>query len=244
MMSAAIPITRRLAGKVALITGGASGIGECTARLFVKHGAKPATAHVPPPAERKDRNDGKSFLMISDSRDASHDLWTRGLNNADIQNVVHTTISKYGKLDIMFSNTGISGEMESRIILSDNTNFKRVFNVNAYGAFLAGKHAARVMIPAKTGCIIFTASVVSVVAEGADPICICGIEACCGGTCQQLVQPKRYRLEAEDVAKAALYLGSDDSKSRSSKCSKAISSSGPSSTNRAAVVSGAGKIAQ
>ncbi|CBI30354.3 unnamed protein product, partial [Vitis vinifera] len=63
---------------------------------------------------------------------------------------------------------------------------------------------------------------------GGDPICICGIEACCGGTCQQLVcgvgtiwdknlvsssaNLKGIVLEAEDVAKAALYLGSDDSK--------------------------------
>ena len=173
----------------------------------------------------------------------------RGLNNADIQNVVHTAISKYGKLDIMFSNAGISGEMESRITLSDNTNFKRVFNVNAYGAFLAGKHAARVMIPAKTGCIIFTASVVSVVAEGQIPyayvaskhavvglannLCVelgqYGIRVNCispfgvatpmlrqGVGMIELVSSsanlKGIVLEAEDVAKAALYLGSDDSK--------------------------------
>ena len=80
-----------------------------------------------------------------------------------MQNAVNTTVSKYGKLDIMFSNAGISGGLETRIVHSDNATFKRVLVVNVYGAVLAGKHAARVMIPAKRGCIIFTSSLVSVV---------------------------------------------------------------------------------
>ncbi|RVW12702.1 Secoisolariciresinol dehydrogenase [Vitis vinifera] len=70
--------------------------------------------------------------------------------DSDVQNAVDTAISKYGKLDIMFSNAGIHGEMESRIILSDNTNFKRVFDVNVVAsvvseeishAYVASKHA-------------------------------------------------------------------------------------------------------
>ncbi|RVX06131.1 Secoisolariciresinol dehydrogenase [Vitis vinifera] len=222
MMSAAIPITQRLAGKVALITGGASGIGECTARLFVKHGAK---------------------VIVADVQDQ--------LGRSLCQKLV----PKKPFSTSIATNAGISGEMESRIILSDNTNFKRVFDVNAYGAFLAGKHAARVMIPAKTGCIIFTASVVSVVAEGAIPyayvaskhavvglannLCVelgqYGIRVNCispfgvatpmlrqgagmieKSKVEDLVSSsanlKGIVLEAEDVAKAALYLGSDDSK--------------------------------
>ncbi|XP_034694419.1 secoisolariciresinol dehydrogenase-like [Vitis riparia] len=248
MMSAAIPITQRLAGKVALITGGASGIGECTARLFVKHGAKVIVADV------QDQL-GRSLCQEIGSEETIFYVHCDVTCDADIQNAVDTAISKYGKLDIMFSNAGISGEMESRIVLSDNTNFKRVFDVNAYGAFLAGKHAARVMIPAKTGCIIFTASVVSVVAEGAIPyayvaskhavvglannLCVelgqYGIRVNCispfgvatpmlrqgagmieKSKVEELVSSsanlKGIVLEAEDVAKAALYLGSDDSK--------------------------------
>ncbi|KAJ9695025.1 hypothetical protein PVL29_010497 [Vitis rotundifolia] len=131
------------AGKVALITGGASGIGECTARLFVKHGAKLIVADV------QDQL-GRSLCQEIGSEETIFYVHCDVTCDADIQNAVDTAISKYGKLDIMFSNAGISGEMESRIILSDNTNFKRVFDVNAYGAFLAAKHAARVMIPGAT----------------------------------------------------------------------------------------------
>ena len=77
--------------------------------------------------------------------------------------MVNTVVSKYGTLDIMFSNAGISGGLETRILHSDDETFKWVLDVNVYEAFLDGKHAAKVMIPTKSGCIIFTSSLVSVV---------------------------------------------------------------------------------
>ena len=74
-------------------------------------------------------------------------------------------ISKYGKLDIMFNNTGISSNIGSQILESENEDFKRVLNVNVFGAFLGAKHAARVMIPTKKGSILFTASLASIMAN-------------------------------------------------------------------------------
>ena len=74
-------------------------------------------------------------------------------------------VSKYGKLDIMFNNAGISGNMDARILESENEDFKRVLDVNVFGAFLGAKHAARVMIPAKKGSILFTSSMASVMAD-------------------------------------------------------------------------------
>lgn len=74
--------------------------------------------------------------------------------------------AKFEKLNIMFSYANISDEMEVGILLFDNTNFKRDPHVNVYGAFLAIKHGAWVMILAKTRCIIFTSNVVSVFLEG------------------------------------------------------------------------------
>lgn len=74
--------------------------------------------------------------------------------------------AKFEKLNIMFNYATISGKMEVGILLFDSTNFKRDPHVNAYGAFLAAKHGARVMILAKIRCIIFTSNVVSVFLEG------------------------------------------------------------------------------
>lgn len=75
-----------------------------------------------------------------------------------------TAVSKYGKLDIMYNNAGILGDLDFTIQGSTNETFKRVFDINVYGAFLGAKHASRVMIPAKKGVILFTASLASVVA--------------------------------------------------------------------------------
>lgn len=80
----------------------------------------------------------------------------------EVQNAVDSAISKHGKLDIFFSNAGITGNLGTSISSISYENFKRVFDVNVYGAFLAAKHASRVMIPAKRGSIIFTSSVASV----------------------------------------------------------------------------------
>ena len=65
----------------------------------------------------------------------------------------------------MFKNAGISGNNGSQILESENEDFKRVINVNVFSAFLGAKHAARVMIPIGKGSILFTASLVSVMAN-------------------------------------------------------------------------------
>ncbi|KAA8516784.1 hypothetical protein F0562_017106 [Nyssa sinensis] len=151
------PLAKRLEGNVALITGGASGIGEATARLFAKHGAKVIVADV--------QDDlGHSLCKdINGSEEIVSFIHCDVTKESDVQNAVDSAISKHGKLDIMFNNAGIGGNMESRILASDNDDFKRVLDVNLFGAFLGAKHAARVMIPEKKGSILFTSSVASVI---------------------------------------------------------------------------------
>uniref|UniRef100_A0A6N2KNH7 Uncharacterized protein n=1 Tax=Salix viminalis TaxID=40686 RepID=A0A6N2KNH7_SALVM len=145
-------INFRLEGKVALITGGASGIGECTARLFVQHGAK----------VKMFKHLGQALCHEYGSEEIISYVHCNVTVNSDVQDAVDTAVSRYGKLDIMFNNAGISGNTKSSILNSDNEDFMRVLNINVYGGFLGAKHAARVMIPAKKGCILFTASVASV----------------------------------------------------------------------------------
>ncbi|RXH81443.1 hypothetical protein DVH24_034864 [Malus domestica] len=153
---ASIPGPKRLEGKVAIITGGASGIGESTARLFVFHGAKVVIADVQDELAlslcKELDPDGVSISYIR--CDVTVD--------SDVKNVVDVALSKYGRLDIMYNNAGISGKLDPTILGADGENFKKVFDVNVYGAFLGAKHAARAMIPAKKGVILFTSSVASV----------------------------------------------------------------------------------
>ncbi|CAL5331252.1 unnamed protein product [Camellia sinensis] len=240
---------QRLQGKVAVITGGARGIGETTTRLFVRHGAKVIVADV--------QDDlGHSLCADINSQESVSFVHCDVTNESDIQNAVDIAIAKHGKLDIMFNNAGIPGKCDMRIIEADGEDFKKVFDVNVFGAFLGAKHAARVMIPAKKGTILFTSSISSVIsgclaahAYTASKHAIVGLTK---NLCVELgqygirvncISPfavatpmmlnnmasgwekqkaeavfsetanlKEAVLESEDVAEAALYLASDESK--------------------------------
>ncbi|KAH1123128.1 hypothetical protein J1N35_006288 [Gossypium stocksii] len=152
-------VAKRLEGKVALITGGASGIGESTARLFLKHGAKVLIADIQDEL-------GQSLCKELGTPDIISYIHCDVMCETDVQNAVDLAVSRYGKLDIMFNNAGIAGEDELRAIASEGDNFRNVLDVNVVGGFFGAKHAARVMVPAQKGCILFTASVASLLYVG------------------------------------------------------------------------------
>lgn len=234
---------------MALITGGASGIGESSARLFVKQGAKVVIADVQDEL-------GLSLCKEIGSEEVISYIHCDVTCDSDVQKAVDLAISKYGKLDIMFSNAAVSGNSPPMILATENEDFKRVFDVNVFGAFLAAKHAARVMIPAKKGCILFTSSALSVTCAGGPHPYVASKHAVVGlakNLCVELgqygirvnvVSPfvvvtpmmrksmglivmekekiqeavscaanlKGVVLDGEDIAYAALYLASDESK--------------------------------
>lgn len=142
-------------GKVAIVTGGARGIGEATVRLFVKQGAK---------------------VVIGDVEDTLGTMLANALGPSvtyvhcdvsleeDIKNLIESTISRYGQLDILFNNAGVLGnQTKNKSILNfDGDEFEHVMRVNVRGAALGMKHAARVMIPRGCGSIISTSSVAGV----------------------------------------------------------------------------------
>lgn len=156
MMTASVfsgGIARRLEGKVALITGGASGIGECTAKLFSKHGAKVIVADVQDEL-------GHSVIKSIDPSNSTYihcDVTSEDHLRAAVDNVIST----YGKLDIMFNSAGICDPPKSRITENEKTDFERVLSINVTGVFLSMKQAARVMVPARRGSIISMASMAS-----------------------------------------------------------------------------------
>ncbi|XP_074373607.1 secoisolariciresinol dehydrogenase-like [Apium graveolens] len=145
--------TRRLEGKVALITGGASGIGEHSARIFVQHGAKVVIADI---------QDELGHIVV-EALGKSNSIYVHcDVSNEDhVKDAVDKAISTYGKLDIMYNNAGIIDPGKPRILDNLKSDFERVFAVNVIGGFLGMKHAARVMVPAKSGCIISTCSLCS-----------------------------------------------------------------------------------
>ncbi|CAI0391678.1 unnamed protein product [Linum tenue] len=242
---------RKLEGKVAIITGGASGIGESTARLFVHHGAKVLIADV------QDKL-GQSLAMDLGPPEIVSFVHCNVTNDSDLENAVDTAVSRYGQLDIMYNNAGIGGNLDTTILNSDNADFKKVLEINLFGSFLGAKHAARVMIPARKGCILFTGSVAASISGDlsyaykaskhailglnnnltvelgkygirvntispygvATPMVTSGMQM--GGMQMDKKAAEEFMsaagnlrgaiLEPEDVARAALYLASDDAK--------------------------------
>ncbi|XP_031394693.1 secoisolariciresinol dehydrogenase-like [Punica granatum] len=245
-------IAKRLEGKVALITGGASGIGESTARLFARHGAKVVIADIQDElgcSVRDNINNEAGNLAVSY-------VHCDVTSETDVSNAVDAAVGWRGKLDIMFSNAGTGGNIHTASGISgfNYEEFKKTFDVHVYGAILAAKHAARVMVPEQTGSILFTASLAAVSANGglhtytAAKHAVVGLAKNLGvelgehgirvnsispflvptamsreglggvddETIVRLVSKganlKGAVLRAEDIANAALYLASDESK--------------------------------
>ncbi|KAH6762158.1 Rossmann-fold superfamily protein [Perilla frutescens var. hirtella] len=141
---------RRLEGKVVIVTGGASGIGASTVALFHEHGAKVVIADI-------QDNVGQT-LADNIGGDISY-IHCDVTDEDEVRALVDTTVAKFGCLDIMYSNAGIMTDGSSGSILNATKGaLERTLGVNLVGAFLAAKEAARVMVPTKKGCIIFTAS--------------------------------------------------------------------------------------
>jgi len=139
----------RLDGKVALITGGSSGIGEATVRLFVEEGAKVLLFA---------RNVERSNKIVQDL--GNNVLFTKGdiTVEDDVKNAIDTAVDKYGKLDIIFNNAGIIGPKGPVDTLSVE-GFDKATDVLIKGVFLGIKHGARIMKPQGFGSIINCASI-------------------------------------------------------------------------------------
>ena len=144
---------KKLEGKVAIVTGGASGIGEATVHLFASHGAR--------------------MVVVVDVQD---ELGQRvaesiGLNLASyihcdvtdeeqVKAMVEWTVQNYGQLDIMFSNAGIWSRSDQTILDLDFSAFDHVFATNVRGMAACVKHAAIAMVEGHVrGSIVCTASV-------------------------------------------------------------------------------------
>jgi NAD(P)-dependent dehydrogenase (short-subunit alcohol dehydrogenase family) len=145
---------KRLEGKSAVVTGAASGIGRATALLFAQHGANVVcvdrAAEVEATADAIRKAGGRAIAL---NKDVS--------NETEVAEFIGAAVKEFGGLDICYANAGISGGLPNMDDLTIE-DWSRVLNVNLVGAFLTVKHASRVMVKAKKGSIICTASVAGI----------------------------------------------------------------------------------
>nr|GLL43131.1 short-chain alcohol dehydrogenase [Ipomoea trifida] len=187
-----LPVSKRLEGKVAIITGAANGIGATTARLFAQHGCKVIIADI----------DDKNGHSVAEEIGPEYALFIHCdvRIESHVQNAVDTTVSRYGKLDIMFSNAGVAGSRDTSILEASPENINLVFETNVFGAFFCAKHAARVMIPARKGSVIFSASAASEVfgiTSDTYTASKCAVVGLCKSLC---VEMGKYGIKANCVS--------------------------------------------
>jgi NAD(P)-dependent dehydrogenase (short-subunit alcohol dehydrogenase family) len=143
----------KLEGKVAFITGGASGIGEATARLFAKEGAKLLIA---------DTLEQKGRRIAEELGPCTLFLNTDVSQETDVKSAIERVLDKFGRLDIMFNNAGIPGPY-GPIEEIPVESFDEVMAVHVRGVFLGMRYAAPIMKRQGAGTIINTASVAGLI---------------------------------------------------------------------------------
>src|SRR5262245_509877 len=162
----------RLEGRVAVITGGASGMGRATALRFLAEGARVVVA---------DLNDatGKEFLESASAAGHAGNVrfvTTDVAEEADVANMIETAVREFGRLDVVFNNAGLGGAF-GPITEIEAEDWDFTFAVLVRGPFLGIKHGARQLRKqGQGGSIINTASVAGL-SGGAGPLCYSAAKA-------------------------------------------------------------------
>ncbi|MDR0271501.1 SDR family oxidoreductase [Paenibacillus sp.] len=132
----------RFENKVAIVTGGASGIGESTVRLFAAEGAKVVIA------DFSDRGQAVSEELNQQGFDTLF-VKTDVTKEQDVIRMIEQTVEKYGKLDVLFANAGIAKDAPADQLSFEG--WQRTIDINLTGVFLCDKYAIKQMLEQGTG---------------------------------------------------------------------------------------------
>jgi NAD(P)-dependent dehydrogenase (short-subunit alcohol dehydrogenase family) len=234
----------KLKDKVALITGGSSGIGKATALLLAEEGAKIVVVDI---------NDAEGQSVASQiKRSGGQAIYVHAdvSKSKDAENMVAMAESTYGRLDILFNNAGIMHSDDDDAVKTSEEVFDLTYNINIKGVFLGCKYGIPALKRAGGGSIINTASFVAILGAATPQLAYTAskgavlamsrelaviharegirVNALCPGPLRTELlmkflnteEKKQRRLvhvpmgrfgEAAEMAKAVLYLASDDS---------------------------------
>ena len=148
-------MNKLLKDKVAVITGGANGLGKATAILFSAHGAKVVIVDI-----NQEAGDKVVTEIIKEGGTASFEK-TNISKSVEVNKMMDNVVAKYGGVDILINNAGILAD--ARLVKMTEEEWDRVIDINLKGIFLCGQAAAKAMIEKDNGGVILnTSSVVGI----------------------------------------------------------------------------------
>src|SRR5438874_548010 len=154
-----------LQGKVAIITGGTSGIGRDAAVLFAEAGAKVVVAG------RREAEGNETVDLIRKADGTGLFVKTDVSKTADVQALLRKTVEKFGRVDTAFNNAGIEGNWRP-IIEQSEAEWDQVIDINLKGVWLCLKHEIQQMLKQGGGTIVNMSSVAGLMgAPAAAPYC-------------------------------------------------------------------------
>jgi NAD(P)-dependent dehydrogenase (short-subunit alcohol dehydrogenase family) len=139
-------------GKVALVTGGTSGIGRATAIAFARAGAKVVLTG------RREKEGAAVVQEIKKVGGEAAFVRADIAKDADVKAMVKFTIDRYGKLDVAFNNAGV--EWKGSLDQATEAEYRRIFDINVWGVLNSMRHEIPVMLKNGGGVIVNTSSVV------------------------------------------------------------------------------------
>jgi NAD(P)-dependent dehydrogenase (short-subunit alcohol dehydrogenase family) len=150
----------RLEGKVCVITGAGGGMGREAALLFCAEGARVCVADLDADAAEKTAADaGEAFAIQVDVADS-----------ASVQHMYDETVSRYGGIDVLYNNAGISPADDASILETEPDAWQRVQDVNTKGVYLCCKHGIPRLLERGGGSVINVASFVALVGAATSQI--------------------------------------------------------------------------
>lgn len=188
---------KSIENKIALVTGGGSGIGRATALAFAREGAKVVIA------SRRESEGEETVRLIKEAGSEGFFVKTDVAKEADVKNLVEQTIRKYDRLDYAFNNAGTEGE-SAPLTSQTVENYDRTFDANVKGVLLSMKHEVAQMLKQGGGAIVNTSSIAGLIGFAGAAVYVASKHAVLGLTKSAALEYAKQGIRINAVSPAAI----------------------------------------